>query len=41
MALPVILPFSSGNTFATALAAPVDVTTMLSAALRPLRFFAW
>ena len=37
IALPVSLPFNSGITLATALAAPVEVNTMFSAALRPRR----
>lgn len=35
MALPVSSPASAGSAFATALAAPVDVSTMLRVALRP------
>ena len=37
IALPVSLPFNSGITFETAFAAPVEVSTIFNAALRPLR----
>ena len=41
IALPVNLPFSCGITLATALAAPVEVNTIFSAALRPRRSPLW
>ena len=37
MALPVNFPFNSGIALATALAAPVEVSTIFKAALRPRR----
>ena len=36
-ATPVSLPFSSGSTLPTALAAPVEVGMMLAAKARPMR----
>ena len=41
MELPVSLPSSSGSALATALAAPVSVMTMFSAAERPRRSPLW
>ena len=41
MELPVSLPASSGSALATALAAPVSVITMFSAAERPRRSPLW
>ncbi|MNG31631.1 hypothetical protein D3C84_1174700 [compost metagenome] len=41
IALPVSLPASSGRALAAAVAAPVSVMTMFSAALRPRRSPLW